>query len=295
MANAQDRLGLFLGFVGVVVFGGTLPATRLATPELGFAFVSVGRAAGAGLLALGVLGLLRRPIPDSRTLGGLALVSLCVVWGFPLFSAYAMTSVSSAHGGVVLAILPLATALAGAWINGERPSARFWGFAIAGAALVLLFAFSKGDGSGYGFGLGDLSLLAATASASIGYAISARIAKNMPGWEVISWAVVISLPATIPAALMTAPLSFSGVSGPSWWAFVYITVMSQYVGFFAWNAGLKLGGVARVSQVQLLQSFVTLAVAALILAEPVEPTTILFAIAVVAVVALGRQAPVRPA
>lgn len=295
MVSAQDRLGLFLGFVGVVIFGATLPATRLAVPELGFGFLTAGRAAGAGLIALAVLGALRRPIPDARTLGSLALVSLCVVFGFPFFSGFAMTMSSAVHGGVILAILPLATALAGAWINGERPSGRFWAFATLGAALVLVFALRNGGGAEAGLGLGDLSLLASVASASIGYAISARVARDMPGWEVISWAVILSLPVSIPAALLTAPATVSTVSASSWAGFAYVTLMSQYVGFFAWNAGLKLGGVARVSQVQLLQTFVTLGVAATLLSEPIEATTVAFAIAVVAVVALGRRAPVRRA
>lgn len=295
MKPDQDKLGLFLGFVGVMIFGATLPATKLAVPELGFGFLTGGRAAGAGLIALAVLGLLRRPIPDARTLGTLALVSICVVWGFPLFSTYAMTRASSAHGGVILAILPLGTALAGAWINGERPSGRFWLFAGLGAALVLLFALRKSDGDQATLGLGDLALLASVVSAAIGYALSAKAARAMPGWEVISWAVALSLPVSVPAAIATAPLSFSSVGAPSWAGFLYVTVMSQYVGFFAWNAGLKLGGVARVSQIQLLQTFVTLAVAALLLAEPIDATTLLFAVAVVAVVALGRQAPVRRA
>ena len=295
MLSAQDRLGLFLGFVGVVVFGATLPATRLAVPELGFGFLTAGRAAGAGLIALAVLGVLRRPIPNPRTLGALAAVSVCVVFGFPFFSGFAMTRSSAAHGGVILAILPLATALAGAFINGERPSGRFWGFATLGAALVLAFALSRGGDSETGLGLGELSLLASVVSAAIGYAISARVARDMPGWEVISWAVVLSLPVSIPTTLLTAPASMSTVSAPSWAAFAYVTLMSQYVGFFAWNAGLKLGGVARVSQVQLLQSFVTLAIAAVLLSEPVDAATVSFAVAVVAVVALGRRAPVRRA
>jgi drug/metabolite transporter (DMT)-like permease len=295
MDSRQDRLGLLLGFVGVVIFGATLPATRLAAPELGFGFVSAGRAAGAGLIALAVICASRRPLPDASTLKTLALVSIGVVWGFPLFSSYAMTRASSAHGGVILAILPLATALAGAWLNGERPSGRFWAFAVLGAALVLAFALSRGAGAEAGLGPGDLALLAAVASAAVGYALSAKVARNMPGWEVISWAVILALPVSIPAAVWTAPPSAAGVSASVWAAFAYVTVMSQYVGFFAWNAGLKLGGVARVSQVQLLQSFVTLTVAAFLLSEPVDVGTVLFAVAVVAVVALGRRAPVRRA
>jgi len=289
----RTKLGLLLGLVGVVIFGGTLPATRLATPELGFGFLAAGRAAGAGLMALAALTALRRPVPDGRTLGVLALIAICLVWGFPLFSGFAMTRASSSHGGVVLAVLPLATALAGAWLGGERPSRRFWTFAALGAALVLSFALWRGDGGTTGVGLGDLSLLASVASASIGYALSARLARTMPGWEVISWAVVLSLPLSLPVAVRLAPLEPAAVSAASWAAFAYVTAMSQYVGFFAWNAGLALGGVARVSQVQLLQSFVTLAIAALLLAEPIDAPTIACAAAVVAVVALGRRERAR--
>jgi drug/metabolite transporter (DMT)-like permease len=295
MPAERERLGLLLGALGVTVFGATLPATRLAAPELGFGFLTAGRAAGAGLIALAVLAALRRPLPDRATFGLLMLVSLCLVWGFPLFSAYAMTQTSSAHGGVVLAILPLATALAGALLNGERPSARFWAFAVLGAALVFAFTLRGAGGSGAGLGPGDLALLASVASAATGYALSARVGRNMKGWETISWAVVLSLPISLPAAFILAPPEPAAVSAASWTAFAYVTIMSQYVGFFAWNAGLALGGVARVSQIQLLQTFVTLGVAALLLSEPIDAQTLSFALAVVAVVALGRTAPVRAA
>lgn len=288
-----ERLGLALGVLGVVIFGGSLPATKLAVGELGFGFLTAGRAAGAGLIALAALRLLKRPIPDNRTLVTLALISLCVVWAFPLFSGYAMTRGGAGHGGVVLAILPLATALAGAWLGGERPSRRFWAFAVAGAALVLAFVIWSGRGAESGVGLGDLALLASVVTVAVGYALSARVARTMPGWEVISWAVVIALPVSVPVAVRIAPLDVSAVGWASWAGFAYVTVMSQYVGFFAWNAGLALGGVARVSQVQLLQCFVTLSIAALLLGEPIDATTVVFAAAVVAIVALGRRAPVR--
>jgi drug/metabolite transporter (DMT)-like permease len=256
--------------------------------------LTAGRAAAAGLLALATLGAARRPIPDRSTLVTLALISVCVVLGFPLFSAFAMTRASSGHGGVVLAILPLATSLAGAWLNGERPSGRFWGFSILGAVLVIVFVAVRGEGSVAGVGLGDLALLASVISAAIGYALSARLAiAGMRGWEVISWAVALSLPVSLPAAIAFGPAEPSAVSAGSWIGFAYLAVMSQYVGFFAWNAGLALGGVARVSQIQLLQAFVTLAVAAVVLGEPIDAATLGFAVAVVAVVALGRRAPIR--
>jgi drug/metabolite transporter (DMT)-like permease len=204
-----------------------------------------------------------------------------------------MTTVEAAHGGVVLGVLPLATALASTGVAGERPSPAFWAAAVAGSALVVGFALRAGAGR---FQAGDLLLAGAVASAAIGYALSGQLARTgLKGWEVISWALVLALPVTLPWTLWLMPERPTAVAAASWVGFAYVATMSQYLGFFAWNAGLALGGIARVSQVQLLQAFVTLIVAALIGRERVDGLTWLVALGVVVLVLLGRRAAVaRP-
>jgi drug/metabolite transporter (DMT)-like permease len=291
---SRETLGLLIGGVGVVIFGITLPMTRLAVQGLDPFFVMTGRAALAGLIAATVLMIVRPAFPARREWGWVALASLCLVFGFPGFTGYAMQTVPSAHGGVVLGILPLVTAGLSALVHGERPSLRFWLFAVAGAALVVGFTLFSGGG-GLHLSMGDLFLVGATLSAATGYIASAELARRRPGWEVISWLLVVSLPVTMPLALMSIPAAPSAIAFGPWIGFAYVTIMSQYIGFFAWNAGLAMGGVARVSQVQLLQSFVTLAAAALILGEDVTLMTWVVAIAVLALVLAGRRAPVRKA
>ncbi len=290
MTLARDRLGLLLGLAGVVIFGATLPMTRLAVADLSPWFVTFGRAALAGLVAAGVLLVMRRPLPSRPDLARLGLAALVLVGGFPGFTAFAMQLVPAAHGGVVLGILPLATAAVGAVLMRDRPPLLFWVSAVAGAVLVI--AFSLRDGGGR-LEWGDALLAAAVVAAAVGYVVSAQLAARMPGWEVISWIVVVSLPVTVPLTLLSAPTDPAAIAGRSWLAFLYLGLMSQYLGFFFWNAGLALGGVAHVSQVQLLQTFVTLGVAALVNGERVDAVTVLAALAVVAVVALGRRSVQR--
>jgi drug/metabolite transporter (DMT)-like permease len=193
----------------------------------------------------------------------------------------------------VLGILPLATAALSAAISGERPSAAFWLAAVAGAALVVGFALREGEG---GFAAGDLFLLMAVASSALGYVLSGELTrKGFAGWEVISWVLVVALPVTVPVALATRPDVLAAVPSSSWIAFLYVALMSQYLGFFAWNAGLARGGVARVSQVQLLQTFVTLVIAALLNRESIDAVTWLVAFAVVLLVLAARRAGIRRA
>jgi drug/metabolite transporter (DMT)-like permease len=286
----NEAAGLWLGLLGVAIFAATLPFTRMAVGELDPGFLSAGRAAGAGILAAIVLLVLGRRFPPRAAFWKLLLISACVVGGFPMFTSLAMTSVGASHGGVVLGVLPLATAVAGALLGKERPSLAFWGAAIIGAAVVTSFALVRGNGE---LVPGDFLLAAAVLSAAVGYTYSAQLARNMPGWEVISWALVLALPISIPLAVIWWPSDIGSLQPQTWLAFAYVTIMSQYVGFFAWNAGLALSGVARVSQIQLLQSFLTLAIAAILNSERVGPSTWATAIVVVAIVLIGRRLKVR--
>ena len=286
--HLQDKqtFGLFLGLIGVVIFAATLPMTRLAVGDLGPWFLTAGRAAVAGAVASLVLFALRRPLPSRAAFGKIALASLCLVGGFPGFSGLAMQSVPAAHGAVVIGVLPLATACASALLHGERPAPAFWICGLAGAALIVLFALRQGAG---GLTFGDALLFGAVLSAAIGYTLSADLSRAMPGWEVISWAVVVALPVTAPAALWFWPAHASAAPASSWAAFAYLSLMSMYAGFFFWNAGLAMGGVARVSQVQLLQTFFSIAIAAALNREAIGAETLAFAAAVAATVFIGRR------
>ncbi len=283
---SRETLGLILGTIGVVIFGVTLPMTRMAVISLNPWFVTSGRAVVAGLVASLVLLVLRKTIPRGRDFLTLLVGSFFTILGFPGFTGFAMRLVPASHGGVVLGILPLAVAMFAAIASGERPSRGFWLSALIGAVLVVGFSLRDGGGS---FGQGDLLLIGSVVSASVGYTAFARLTQTRPGWEVISWAVVIGLPFTLPLALWTAPADFGAVPLVHWGAFLYLGLMSQYIGFFFWNTGLAMGGQARVSQTQLLQTFVTLACAALINGESVDLLTWGFAVAVVAVVLVGRR------
>jgi drug/metabolite transporter (DMT)-like permease len=284
-------LGLFLGLVGVIVFGGSLPMTKLAVAAFDPLFVTFARPAGAGLLALLVLVALRRPLPPRGAFAPLLVASVALVWGWPGLSNFAMKTVPAAHGGVVAGLLPLTTAVAASLIVKDRQPPAFWGFAVAGAVLVIGFALHD---TVAGLTGGDGLLLIAVVICAVGYVAAGDLSKRMPGWEVVSWMLVISLPLALAGTAWT--WSASGLSAPpmSLLGLGYITLLSQYLGFFAWNMGLAMGGIARVSQVQLVQTFVTLGFAALVLGEDVSPLTWAVAVAVVVIVA-GAQSVARRA
>ncbi|MGL5116128.1 MAG: DMT family transporter [Beijerinckiaceae bacterium] len=286
---SRENLGLLFGFVGVLAFGGTLPATRAAVAELAPWLVTMGRAALAGLLAGMVLIALRRPLPARRHWRDVAIASVCLVIAFPGFIGLAMQTSTASHGGVVLGILPLATAFVGALMMGERPSRAFWFWGAVGASLVVAFALRK---TGLALSAGDLWLFAAVVVTALGYVHSARLSQAMPGWEAISWQLVVMLPLTLPAMFWLAEFRLPTAGIRAWAGFAYVTLVSQYLGFFAWNAGLAMGGVARVSQTQLLQSFVTLGISAAVLGEQIDAVTGIFALGVIGAVLMGRRAGV---
>jgi drug/metabolite transporter (DMT)-like permease len=291
-ALSRERLGLLLGFVGMAIFGGTLPATRIAVSAIDPMALTALRTAIAGLCSLVLLLVLRRPLPSRRLWLPLAIAMLCVSIAFPFLMALAVQTVDASHGGVVLGILPIATALVAVAITHERPRPLFWIASIAGAALVIAFALRQGGGT---LSAGDLLLFAAVAVSAIGYAFSGRLTADMPGWEVISWVLVMALPISLPAAVLTMPADLTHIALKPWLALLYVALFSQWIGFFAWNAGMAMGGIARVSQVQLLQPFITFALAAFFNGETITLQILLFAAAVVATVAISTRTRSGPA
>jgi drug/metabolite transporter (DMT)-like permease len=289
---SRERLGLLLGFIGMVIFGGTLPATRIAVSEIDPIALTALRTAIAGLCSLVLLLVLRRPLPPRALWPQLVIAMLCVAVLFPLLMSMGMQRVDASHGGVVLGVLPIATALVAVAITHERPRPLFWIASVAGAALVIAFSLRQGGGA---FSTGDLLLFAAVAVSAIGYAFSGRLTSHMPGWEVISWILVIALPLSIPAAALSMPTDITHIALKPWLGLLYVALFSQWIGFFAWNAGLAIGGIARVSQVQLLQPFVTFALAATFAGETITLQILLFAAAVVATVAISTRTRARAA
>ncbi|MEC9367708.1 MAG: DMT family transporter [Pseudomonadota bacterium] len=284
----DDRKGLFLGLVGVTIFGLTLPATRLAVEGLDPYVIALGRGIVAAAIAALALRLSGESLPPRSTLVPLVICAAGVVLGFPLFATLAMQYVPASHGGVVLAILPLATAVAGVLVAGERPSPGFWLCGVLGSVAVLAFTLAA-DGGGSGLHLADLLLVAAVISAGVGYAYGGVLARTLGGWQTISWALVISTPVlALLLIVLQRPVNWSAPAAV-WAGFLYLAIASQFFGFFAWYRGLALGGVAKVGQTQLLQPFITLAASALLLSETITPLEIGFALVVVGIVAAGRR------
>ena len=286
---SAESKGFTLGFLAIAGFSLTLPATRVAVAHLDPTLVGLGRSLVAAVLAALLLWLTRQPLPTRSQLKSLVLVAAGVIIGFPLLSAWAMQQLPAAHAAIVIAVLPLFTAIAGAIRMRERPSAGFWITSLAGSALVIAFAVASGAGS---LQTADIMLLAAAALCAVGYAEGGRLAKRMGGWQVICWALVLTAP------FLVIPVAWAvyrhGISAPTaaWLGFAYVSVISQFFAFFLWYQGLALGGVVRVSQIQLAQPFLTISASALLLGEHITPMMLGFALAVAATIALGRSMPV---
>ena len=288
---SNESKGMILGFLGVVAFGLTLPATRFVVPYFDPIFIGLGRAVIASVIAAFILIATKQSKPTRKQLIQLSIVALGVVLGFPVLTAWAMETVPASHGGVVLGILPLATAVAAVIVSKEKPSVGFWIFSLIGSIVVVTYSLLQGFGS---FQLGDLLLVGAIISAGLGYALGGKLSKELGGWQVICWALVISFPFIIFPAWMQAPEEdFSNLPLNVLLSFLYLALVSQLFGFFLWNKGLALGGIARVSQTQLIQPFVTLLASAFMINETVNIQTIIFAVLVVSIVAIGKKMPVH--
>jgi drug/metabolite transporter (DMT)-like permease len=295
--NDRQNKGLWLGLLGVVIFALTLPMTRLAVgpaddPQLPPLFVTAGRAAFAGLLSLVWLLVTRAPRPQAAQLPLFAASALGTVVGFPLFVAIALRHVDAMHAAVVTGLMPLAVAVGAALWFRQRPSNGFWACAAVGCALVLGFAFVQGSGR---LSAADGLLLLAVASTALGYVSGAQLAMQMRAEQVICWVLVLSLPLTLPVTLASWPEQAARPS--AWVGFGYVTLFSMWLGFFAWYRGLAIGGTVRVSQVQLVQPFLSLLFAVPLLGERLAPSTLLFSLAVIATVFVGKRLPTdtRPA
>ncbi len=287
----RETLGLVLGFGAVLAFSLTLPATKAAVPVFGGWTIGIGRAVIAALLAIVLLVAKKVELPDRRFLRPLVLIAFGVVFGFPILTALALEHVPATRGAIVVGLLPATTALVATIRHGERPSRGFW--LAAGGGLMTVVAFAFLSGSRGKPEPADLLLALAIIAAAIGYAEGAEVSKSIGSWQTICFALVLSLPITVPASIIA--VWKHGVDEPTTSAIaglVYVSVISMFLGFFAWYAALSMGGVARVSQIQLLQPVLTLGWAWLLLDEQVTAGAILAAVAVAGFVWLSRRAAV---
>lgn len=284
----MDRVtsGWISGLIGVVIFSGSLPATRVAVMDFDPVFLTGARAVIAGLISLAVLMLFRERRPERSDLLSLIIVALGVVIGFPLLTAMALEHVTSAHSIVFIGLLPLATAIFGVLRGGERLRPAFWIFSCLGSALVAGFALSQSDTVSP---IGDLLMLAAITVCGLGYAEGAKLSRRLGGWQVISWTLVLALPIMLVLTLFTMPSSLAGIGTGAWAGLAYVSLFSMLIGFIFWYRGLALGGIAAVGQLQLLQPFIGLVLAASLLQEQVSAIMLFVTVAVVLCVAGARR------
>lgn len=274
------------GLIGVIIFSGSLPATRVAVADFSPMFLTSARAAIAAVLGAVFLYALRQTRPLKNDILPLVVVSLGVVVGFPLLTALALQQMTAAHSIVFIGLLPLTTAIFGVLRSSERPKPAFWLFSIVGAATVAGFALSRSDGGSL---TGNTLMVAAILLCGLGYAEGAVLSRRLGGWQVISWALLLSLPVMAIIALCSVPASWGAISAPAWISLAYVSIFSMLVGFIFWYRGLALGGIASVGQLQLLQPFFGLILAALLLHEPIAWTMIVTTIVVVLCVAGAKR------
>ena len=294
MNSKNETRGLWLGLLGVAIFAITLPMTRLATgtadaPQLSPWFVTLGRAALAGGLSIVFLLATRSRWPTAAEWRPLSIATLGNALGFPLLIGYALLTISASHAAVIIALLPLATAVVAAIVMHQRARLGFWLSACIGAALVVGFSLYRATQHGPGLALewGDVLMLGAVASAALGYVYGAKVTPTLGAEQVICWVCVLALPITLPGAWLTWPEHAIALS--SWLALLYVGVFSMWAGFFAWFRGLSLGGPLRVSQTQLLQPFISILAAIPLLGESLDTMTLGFALLVVLTVFMGRR------
>ncbi|MGY8605945.1 DMT family transporter [Gluconobacter cerinus] len=274
------------GLLGVIIFSGSLPATRVAVADFSPIFLTSARAVIAALLGSLFLLALRQPRPVKQDTVPLVFVAIGCVVGFPLLTALALRHITSAHSLVFIGLLPLATAIFGVLRGGERPKPAFWLFSTIGAAAVAGFALY---GSQAGNVTGDLLMVTAILVCGLGYAEGATLSRRLGGWQVISWSLLLSLPLMAIIALAYLPTGWGNIHLSSWIGLGYVSVFSMLVGFIFWYRGLALGGIAGVGQLQLLQPFFGLLLAALFLHEPVAWTMVVSTLIVVLCVAGAKR------
>ena len=288
----KESKGMLIGFIGILIFSLTLPVTKIAVLSFNPYFIAFGRAALAGIFALAYLVLKKESAPSKSDFVKFAVIALGIVFGFPILTTLAMTHGSSSHGAVILGMMPLATTVIGVLRFKERPSLGFWLVSLLGAGLVVLYALLKSSGS---FTYIDGLLVLGGISACIGYVEGGELSRKMNPRAVISWVLVISLPLNLLMAWATYSPEYINADAVAWTSFFYLSLFSMFLGFFFWYEGLAIGGIARVSQVQLTQPFCTLVAASILLGDSLTMMNLIFAVLVVSTVILGKRMLIKRA
>lgn len=286
----KETKGMLIGFIGILIFSLTLPVTKIAVLSFDPYFIAFGRATLAAVVALAYLIYKKEPMPTGADFTKFVVIALGVVFGFPIFTTVAMTEGSSSHGAVILGMMPLATTVIGVIRFKERPSLGFWLVSLLGAALVVIYALLKSSGS---FTYVDVLLVLGGICACVGYVEGGELSRKMNPRSVISWALVISLPINLVVTYVTFDSQYINAGPIAWTSFIYLSLFSMYIGFFFWYEGLAIGGIARVSQVQLTQPFCTLIAASVLLGDSLTIMNLVFAFLVIATVILGKKMLVK--
>lgn len=286
MTLSIETKGMLIGFVGIAIFSLTLPFTQMAVNEMSPFFLAFGRASIAGICALILLLFNKSKFPNRVQIKKLIIIVVGVVYGFPIFTSIAMTTLPSSHSGIVLGILPLAMSLFAAIKYKEKPSLSFWLTSIFGTFMVISYTFMDNDGS---LMIEDLWLLFAILFAAIGYSEGGILSKEMGSIAVISWALVISLPINLFASYVFYETSYATISFQAFMSLMYVGLFSMFIGFFFWYKGIAIGGISRVGQVQLIQPFLTIIGAYFLTNEKITFLNILFALIVLIVIIIGRR------
>ena len=286
----KETKGMLIGFIGILIFSLTLPISKIAVLSFSPYFIAFGRAALAGLVALAYLAYKQAPLPNKADLAKFAVIALGVVFGFPIFTTVAMQEGSSSHGAVILGMMPLATTVIGVIRFRERPSLGFWLVSMLGAGLVVVYALLKSSGS---FTYIDGLLVLGGICACVGYVEGGELSRRMNPRIVISWALVVALPINIIASYFTFSSIYWTANAIAWTSFVYLSIFPMYLGFFFWYEGLAVGGIARVSQVQLIQPFCTLIASSIFLGDQITLMNMVFAFLVVSTVILSKRMLVK--
>ncbi|MFD0376703.1 DMT family transporter [Streptomyces sp. NPDC127112] len=281
-----SRSGTALALLGVVAFSLTFPATAWGLESFGPWSLVALRSALAAVIAGGFLLAGRVPLPAREHWAGLAVVAGGVVVGFPLLTTLALRTSTTSHAAVVVGLLPLTTAALSALRTGTRPPRAFWAAAIAGALVVLGFTLAQSGGAP---SAGDAYLFGALLVCAAGYTEGGRLARLMPGWQVIGWALVLCLPLALAgsaAGLAAEPvhLTWHGAAGLLWAA-----AGSTFLGLYVWYRGMAAIGAPRASQLQLAQPLLTLVWSVALLGEQLSPATPLAAGAVLVCITVTQR------
>lgn len=290
MREDRHLEGLAWALAGVLLFSFTAPLTRIALRGFDPYLTATGRAVIAGVVGATFLAARRVPFPRRPYVRPLLVTTVGAVFGWPILLALALQRTTAAHVAVIAAFMPVTTALIAVLRTHERVSRQFWAAAVAGSAALVVFALTRGGAQDADL-VADLLIAAATLFSSWCYVEGAAITRAMPGWQVISWVVVLALPVTLPATVVlwwTRQTDYAPSRG-QWTSLVLLGLSSMYVGFFAWYRGLALAGTARGGQVQQLQALLTIGWSALLLGEHVGAATVLAALAVIGSVVWAQR------